>query len=134
MIVADFRKKLFMIISALLCSLFGCTAQQQKFERLDTEAFEQAISDTSVVRLDVRSTDEYSSGHIANAVNIDVMKSDFEARAAALLPKDKTIAVYCRSGRRSKKAAGILVENGYKVIELNNGITGWINAGKETVR
>ena len=113
-----------MIISALLCSLFGCTAQQQKFESLDT----------SVVRLDVRSTDEYSSGHIANAVNIDVMKSDFEARAAALLPKDKTIAVYCRSGRRSKKAAGILVENGYKVIELNNGITGWINAGKETVR
>ena len=44
-----------MIISAILCSLLGCTAQQQKFESLDTEAFEQAISDTSVVRLDVRS-------------------------------------------------------------------------------
>ena len=104
-------KKLFMIISAILCSLLGCTAQQQKFESLDTEAFEQAISDTSVVRLDVRSIDEYSSGHITNAVNIDVTKDDFEARAISLLPKDKTIAVYCRSGRRSKKAAGILVEN-----------------------
>ena len=127
-------KKLFMIISAILCSLLGCTAQQQKFESLDTEAFEQAISDTSVVRLDVRSIDEYSSGHITNAVNIDVTKDDFEARAISLLPKDKTIAVYCRSGRRSKKAAGILVENGYKVIELNTGITGWIDAGKETVK
>ena len=79
-------KKFFMIISAILCSLLGCTAQQQKFESLDTEAFEQVISDTSIVRLDVRSIDEHSSGHIANAVNIDVMKSDFPERATSILP------------------------------------------------
>ena len=127
-------RKIFMIISAVLCNLLGCTAQQQKFESLDAEAFEKAISDTSVVRLDVRSIDEYASGHIAKAINIDVMKDDFKTKATSLLPKDKTIALYCRSGRRSKKAAGILVENGYKVIELNSGISGWINAQKEIVR
>ena len=127
-------KKIFMIISAVLCNLLGCTAQQQKFESLDAEAFEQVISDTSVVRLDVRSIDEYASGHIAKAINIDVMKDDFTTKATSLLPKDKTIALYCRSGRRSKKAAGILVENGYKVVELNSGISGWINAQKEIVR
>ena len=127
-------KKIFMIISAVLCNLLGCTAQQQNFESLDVEAFEKVISDTSVVRLDVRSIDEYSSGHIAKAINIDVMKDDFTTKATSLLPKDKTIALYCRSGRRSKKAAGILVENGYKVIELNSGISGWINARKEIVR
>ena len=127
-------RKIFMIISAVLCNLLGCTAQQQNFESLDVKAFEKVISDTSVVRLDVRSIDEYSDGHIANAVNIDVTKDDFEARATSLLPKDKTIALYCRSGRRSKKAAGILVENGYKVIELNSGISGWINAQKDIVR
>ena len=127
-------KKLFIFISAILCNLLGCTAQQQKFESLDAEAFEKAISDTSVVRLDVRSIDEYASGHIAKAINIDVMKDDFKTKATSLLPKDKTIALYCRSGRRSKKAAGILVENGYKVIELNSGISGWINARKEIVR
>ena len=127
-------KKLFIFISAILCNLLGCTAQQQKFESLDAEAFEQVISDTSVVRLDVRSIDEYASGHIAKAINIDVMKDDFTTKATSLLPKDKTIALYCRSGRRSKKAAGILVENGYKVIELNSGISGWINARKELVR
>ena len=123
-------KKLFIFISAILCNLLGCTAQQQKFESLDAEAFEQVISDTSVVRLDVRSIDEYASGHIAKAINIDVMKDDFKTKATSLLPKDKTIALYCRSGRRSKKAAGILVENGYKVVELNSGISGWINAQK----
>lgn len=127
-------KKLFIFISAILCNLLGCTAQQQKFESLDAEDFEQVISDTSVVRLDVRSIDEYASGHIAKAINIDVMKDDFKTKATSLLPKDKTIALYCRSGRRSKKAAGILVENGYKVVELNSGISGWINAQKEIVR
>ena len=127
-------KKLFIFISAILCNLLGCTAQQQKFESLDAEAFEQVISDTSVVRLDVRSIDEYASGHIAKAINIDVMKDDFKTKATSLLPKDKTIPLYCRSGRRSKKAAGILVENGYKVVELNSGISGWINAQKEIVR
>ena len=127
-------KKLFIFISAILCNLLGCTAQQQKFESLDAEAFEQVISDTSVVRLDVRSIDEYASGHIAKAINIDVMKDDFKTKATSLLPNDKTIALYCRSGRRSKKAAGILVENGYKVVELNSGISGWINAQKEIVR
>ena len=127
-------RKIFMIISAVLCNLLGCTAQQQNFESLDVKAFEKVISDTSVVRLDVRSIDEYASGHIAKAINIDVMKDDFKTKATSLLPKDKTIALYCRSGRRSKKAAGILVENGYKVIELNSGISGWINARKEIVR
>ena len=127
-------RKIFMIISAVLCNLLGCTAQQQNFESLDVEAFEKVISDTSVVRLDVRSIDEYASGHIAKAINIDVMKDDFKTKSTSLLPKDKTIALYCRSGRRSKKAAGILVENGYKVIELNSGISGWINAQKEIVR
>ena len=127
-------RKIFMIISAVLCNLLGCTAQQQNFESLNVEAFEKVISDTSVVRLDVRSIDEYASGHIAKAINIDVMKDDFTTKATSLLPKDKTIALYCRSGRRSKKAAGILVENGYKVIELNSGISGWTNARKEIVR
>ena len=127
-------KKLFIFISAILCNLLGCTAQQQKFESLDAEAFEQVISDTSVVRLDVRSIDEYASGHIDKAINIDVMKDDFKTKATSLLPKDKTIALYCRSGRRSKKAGGMLVENGYNGVELNSGISGWINAQKEIVR
>ena len=82
-----------MIISAVLCNLLGCTAQQEKFESLDVDAFEKVISDTTVVRLDVRSIDEYASGHIAKAINIDVMKDDFTTKATSLLPKDKTIAL-----------------------------------------
>ncbi len=127
-------KNLFSILTVALCSIMGCTAQDKDFESLNTEDFERLISDTSVVRLDARTIEEYAEGHIAHAVNIDVTGDDFESKATALLPKDKTIAVYCRSGRRSKKAAGILAAKGYKVKELDSGITGWISAGKETVR
>ena len=46
------------------------------------------------------------------------------------MPHDKTIAVNCRSGKRSKKAAVILVRNGYRVIELDKGYNAWLEAGK----
>ena len=59
-----------MIISAVLCNLLGCTAQQEKFESLNVEAFEKVISDTSVVRLDVRSIDEYASGNGSTRYNM----------------------------------------------------------------
>jgi rhodanese-related sulfurtransferase len=38
---------------------------------------------------------------------------------------DKTIALYCRSGRRSKTAAQLLAKQGYQIIELNTGFNSW---------
>ncbi|MBR5593944.1 MAG: rhodanese-like domain-containing protein, partial [Bacteroidaceae bacterium] len=48
---------------------------------------------------------------------------------SANLDKTKTLAVYCRSGRRSKAAANVLVEQGFRVVELDKGIIGWQQAG-----
>lgn len=110
-------------------ALFSCQAQDKGFESLSVEAFRQAIADTTVVRLDVRTAEEFAEGHIEKAINIDVLKSDFEEKATSILPKDRVIAVNCRSGKRSKKAAGILVKNGYKVIELDSGYNGWVKEG-----
>ena len=118
-------------IITFLCSIFGCQAQNTKVQSLSVDEFEKHIADTSVVRLDVRTLDEYAEGHIAKAINIDVLKSDFESKAVSLLPKDKTIAVYCRSGKRSKKAVDILAKHDYTVIELSTGYNGWVTAGKE---
>lgn len=122
-------------IIAMLCSMLGCTAQTVKgFNSVEAEEFCRIISDTTqtIVSLDVRTAAEYADGHIAGSTNIDVLGSDFEAKANSSLPKDKTIAVYCRSGKRSKKAAGILVRNGYNVVELNSGYIGWTEAGMKT--
>ena len=126
-------KKLLLMFTTILCHLLGCTAQNPQFESLQTDDFEQLIADTTVVRLDVRTAEEFAEGHIANAVNIDVMQEDFSQKATELLPKDKVIAVYCRSGRRSKQAAELLAEKGFKVKELHGGFIAWTESGKKII-
>ena len=63
--------------------------------------------------------------------DINVMDDSFASMADSLLQKDKPVAVYCRSGKRSKKTANILSEKGYKVFELDKGFNSWQEAGKE---
>lgn len=121
-------------ILTMLCSFLGCNAQTDGFKSLSVEEYAKAIEDTTVVRLDVRTAEEYADGHIEGTLNIDVLKSDFEKNALATLPKDKTIAVNCRSGKRSKNAARILVKIGFKVIELDSGYNGWVDDGKPIVK
>ena len=67
----------------------------------------------------------FRKSHIPGALLIDVTQADFMQKAEQLLPKDKTIALYCRSGRRSKTAAQHLAKLGYQVVELNTGFNSW---------
>ncbi len=118
--------KRLMEIITMLCSLFGCSAQTEGFKSLTVKEYAKAIEDTAIVRLDVRTAEEFAEGHIAKTLNIDVLKNDFESKAVAMLPKNHIIAVNCRSGKRSKNAARILVKNGFKVIELDGGYNDWV--------
>ena len=122
-------KSRFMGILTMLCAIIGCNAQNEGFKSLSVEEYAKEIEDTTILRLDVRTAEEYADGHIENTLNIDVLKDDFQEKALIILPKDKTIAVNCRSGKRSKNAAKILVKNGYKVIELDEGYNGWVSKG-----
>lgn len=117
------------ILTCLLATLGLTTACGQKnFEDTDVHGFAGLIADSSVVVLDVRTADEFCDGHIARAVNIDIYQSDFVEKAKAVLPKDKTIAVYCRSGKRSANAAGKLSGEGYRLVNLKGGIMAWKEA------
>ena len=118
--------KRLMGIITMLCSLFGCSAQTEGIKSLTVKEYAKAIEDTAIVRLDVRTAEEFAEGHIAKTLNIDVLKNDFESKAVAMLPKNHIIAVNCRSGKRSKNAARILVKNGFKVIELDGGYNDWV--------
>ena len=123
-------KSFWMTLLASVSGLFGCTLEGDNYHRVDVDEFEQALADSTIFRLDVRSKDEYEVSHIAGAVHIDVMLDSFKKKALATFPAESTIAVYCRSGKRSQKAASILVKNHYKVIELKTGFNGWTEAGK----
>ena len=118
------------LIMSILCSILGflgCNAQNSGFKTVDAKKFAELIADTNVFLLDVRTMEEYNEGHIKGAVNIDVMKADFEKKACAIIPEGKTVALYCRSGNRSKRAAAILADK-YKVIELGSGYIGWLDS------
>ena len=101
--------------------------QRRNFDVLNNEDFAKFISRDSVQLVDVRSGGEYAEGHIPNALNIDVMSADFDKKAKQL-DKTKPVAVYCRSGKRSKVAAERLSEMGYKVSDLDTGVINWNGA------
>lgn len=118
----------------IFSSFFSCQ-NPEGVESVSAEAFAKIIAnDTTIIRLDVRTAEEYAEGHIEGSINIDVLSSDFEQKALAQLPKDKKIALYCRSGNRSKQAMRILANNGYNIVELNTGVLGWMSARLPLVR
>ena len=113
-------------------SFFGLFAQAQKFKTVDVAEFAKAVADTSYVVVDVRTPAEHAEGHIPGThFNIDVLEDSYTETALKVIPKDKPVALYCRSGNRSKNAARILAENGYQVLELGTGFRGWSAAGKK---
>lgn len=111
--------------------LWACTGKQSdKFQNLSSDKFEDLIQDTNIQLVDVRTLVEYSEGHIPGSININALDLNFITNAEEILQKDQPVAVYCKSGRRSRNAARILAEKGYKVFNLNKGILEWQELGK----
>ena len=127
----DYMKKILTCLFAALGLTTACG--QQNFENMEVKEFAELIADSNVVILDVRKADEFAEEHIKGAILIDQFQSDFLEQSQAKLLKDKTIAVYCRSGRRSANAAGKLAEVGYKCVNLKGGILAWKEANMPVV-
>ena len=124
------------ILTLVMCFSFSWLfGQTNNFKTVSADEFEELITNANVVVLDVRTEAEHAEGFIPGThYNIDVLEETFTKVATETLPKDKPIALYCRSGNRSKSAARILAENGYQVVELGTGFRGWQSAGKEVAK
>ena len=79
------------------------------------KAFNEQIDKGEITLLDVRTLSEYSNGHIEGAGQLNFYALDFK-RKLLLLSENDPIYLYCNTGYRSKKAAEILSENGYKQV------------------
>jgi phage shock protein E len=66
--------------------------------------------------VDVRTAEEYASGHIEGAVNVPLV--EIEKHSEKIEDKTRPVVVYCTSGARSSKVTRILRELGYKVYDL----------------
>ena len=116
---------------SFLMSLFGLSScNSSNWTDLSPDEFEKAYIADGTVTVDVRTADEYAAGHLYHAVNIDWQKDGFMDEIAKNFNKDLTLAVYCRSGKRSAAAAQALSDAGFKVLNLTGGYTAWAEAGK----
>lgn len=93
----------------LLMSLIVVTGCEKK-----TSINATRLEEGSYIVIDVRTNEEYLTGHVVGAINIPYDEIDENTP----LPKDKTIVVYCKSGARSKIAYEKLKELGYDAMDL----------------
>ena len=121
-------KKLLACLMATLGMMPACS--QHTFPSVDVDEFAAMLDDPEVVVLDVRTAEEFAAGHIENALNIDQSQDNFLEEVERQIPFAAKVAIYCRSGRRSASAAGILEDNGYNPVNLKGGILAWQEANK----
>lgn len=93
---------------------------------LDSKSFSEKFkSDSQGVLLDVRTSQEFSAGHIPDSKLIDIYLPTF-AEKISELDKEKNYYVYCRSGNRSYHAGVFMLQQGFKTVyNLADGILDW---------
>lgn len=118
-------KSIYLLLAFLALVMSSCQSQPVTGS-VDAITFSTKLNTTkNAVVLDVRTPEEYASGYIGNAINIDFYIPSFQDDIKQL-DKDKTYFVYCQAGGRSKSAYEVMKKEGFvNVFELNGGISEW---------
>jgi len=104
------------------------TTATGKIQTINPEQFNKLLLLDEIQLVDVRTKEEYQTGHIKDALNIDVKDPNFKTNINKL-DKNKPVLVYCRSGKRSGDAAEILRGMGFtKIVSLEGGMLSWEEA------
>jgi rhodanese-related sulfurtransferase len=117
----------------ILTILFSCNLSDKIINEITTADFKSLNSVDDIQLIDVRTIEEYNSGYIGGALNIDFYKSSF-IDSINVLDKSKTTVVYCKSGNRSSKSALMMKSLGFKnVYNLKEGMNGWLSNRNEII-
>lgn len=116
---------IFSILITLLGAMLSCTAQVGNSTDLKPADFKKQVELQGVQLIDVRTPQEFQSGHIQGSVNLDWYDAAFKSKVSAL-DKGKPVYVYCAVGGRSGQAKSMLEGLGFtKVYNLAGGIDAW---------
>lgn len=103
---------------------------QNEIKQITVAQAKDAAGATDTQFIDVRTTEEYASGHAVKAAHfpLDALEKDLSK-----LDKDKPVYVICQTGRRSQKGAEILQKAGFKdIYNIEGGTSAWMSAGHPT--
>lgn len=127
-ITTSFSFLLLFVLGFVSCS------QQTETGQLTPSVFSEKMKTIGVVVLDVRTIDEFNSGHIEGAKQLDYYETDSFNAAIDALDKDVTYLLYCRSGGRSGTTYDMMVQKGFKnVYNLEGGMLAWQKANMPVV-
>ena len=123
--------KIWIIGLALFAALVSLPAvASDPVSSITREALVERVrqGDDKLLILDVRTPEEYVGGHVPGAVNVPY---DALGSHLALIPKDKDVVLYCRSGRRAGLTAETLQDNGYtRLLQLEGDMLGWLQSDR----
>ena len=123
------EKKVGICIASILVLFLGAVPSFA-YEIVDVDMASNLIerSGEELQILDVRTLEEFASGHIPHAIHINIGDPDFENQIS-LLKQDIPILVYCKTGVRAKSAASILASKNFiKIYLMEDGIEDWMKA------
>ena len=123
-----------MILGFSLNSISAQTSTKGHIETVNVSDFSELVKLKKGVLLDVRTANEFKSGHIEGAKNVVYSMFGFDA-ALKGLDKNETYFIYCRSGARSSRALKIMIKEGFKnIYNLNGGLMAWQGKGLPVVQ
>jgi rhodanese-related sulfurtransferase len=100
------------------------------FSHLSPSQFNQALSLGKYKLIDVRTLDEYNTGHLKNAKQADFYQTQKFSDYLDTLDKKMSYLIYCRSGRRSQEALKIMQDKGFiSVSDISGGYNAWVTNG-----
>lgn len=116
------------ILTALLYGLLFPRVLPAACEDIYVFDVEKMLAKGDTVLIDVREPHEYGDCRIPGAVNIPM---SVLSRRTAEIDAEKTVIVYCASGRRSEDACGVLGKQGFRAYSLTGGIKAYYNTGRQ---
>ena len=103
-------------------------------KKIDPGEVTRLINKESAVIVDLRPSEEFSSGHIAGSLNISPQKAE-QQLSSLKHPKDVVLILVCKTGSSSKGVGGTLLKSGYSQVNLlRGGMMSWQNSGLPLAR
>ena len=117
----------FIVVLLMFTACVSSPKKQTQMKELAPDAWAELQEQTlESVILDVRTEEEFESGYIKGALNMDIRGgADFLASIESL-DKSKSYFVYCRSGARSGQACQLMSQMGFSAVyNLDGGVLAW---------